>query len=92
MNINQDIKIPLIIPCSSGPLGGCHASIDPGPMYSACVYSACSAQDGDPRSYCAIIETYAQICQDTRYVTVQEWRSEEVCRKYNDIVRQQVHK
>ncbi|XP_071790422.1 zonadhesin-like [Asterias amurensis] len=62
-----------------GPLGACHARLDPVPFYNACLLDGCIVLSSDLNAtVCHLIELYAQSCYD-REVELLPWRSNSFC-------------
>lgn len=65
-----------------GPFRECHKKLDPQGAIRDCVYDVCLLP-GQSKPLCDALENYAASCQAAGG-TVHPWRSEELCRKYQE--------
>ncbi|XP_070562407.1 zonadhesin-like [Ptychodera flava] len=65
-----------LITDKNGPFGDCHAKVDPGDYFGACVFDLC-AKLPDEQGLCMNAEAYGQACLDN-FIPV-DWRSDDLC-------------
>ncbi|KAJ8289756.1 hypothetical protein GJAV_G00004980 [Gymnothorax javanicus] len=66
-----------IISNTAGPLGNCHAHVDPTPYLEDCAFDACHYK-GRHVSVCEAVAAYVSACQSAG-VTILSWRSKSFC-------------
>ncbi|XP_058520124.1 mucin-5AC [Ochotona princeps] len=75
---------------NSATFAACHAHVEPGEYYEACVQDACACDSGgDCECFCTAVAAYAQACHEVGVCV--SWRSPDVCPLFCDFYNPEGH-